>query len=160
MVVISLATEIVQFATAKGRFWETRSPARSMYSDMNHLVPCAVAPASARHAAALEIWKLAVKVDSVRILPRQNRNLTTRPESRMFGIGTSGLPADLQLSSGDDGETLSQDSGLPRSLDAESGPGPREEIRHCAGEGRPAPREVSSCRSPPTEVRTLSALSA
>ena len=61
---IPLATDFVQFATAKEGFRETPSPARSMYPDRKDLVARAVAAATARHAAALEKWKLVVKVDS------------------------------------------------------------------------------------------------
>jgi hypothetical protein len=63
--VIPLATEIVQFATAKEKLWDSISPTLSSYSDTNRLVPLAVVAVIVRHAAALEKSRLAVKADNV-----------------------------------------------------------------------------------------------
>lgn len=90
---IPLATDFVQFATAKEGFRETRSPARSMYPDMKDLVARAVAAASARHAAALEKWKLVVKVDSL-LSPHAVMEFTL---SGVEGIPQSGRRISLLL---------------------------------------------------------------
>jgi hypothetical protein len=65
LIVTPLATGIVQFATEKERPQEAGPPAPSTHTDMHHLVPRAVVAASARHAAASEKSRLAVKADSV-----------------------------------------------------------------------------------------------
>ena len=65
LIVIPPATAGVQLATEEGKLLETRLPTISATSAMNYLVLRAVAAGSARHAVALEKWRLAVKVDSV-----------------------------------------------------------------------------------------------
>jgi len=62
--VILLATGIVQLATAKERFWETRPLVPQPCSVMNHLALRAVEEAAAKLAAAPERSKLAAKADS------------------------------------------------------------------------------------------------
>jgi len=52
--VTTQATEIVQSATEKEKFWQTSSPVPSWFSDMKHLVPRAVVAASAKYVAAWE----------------------------------------------------------------------------------------------------------